>query len=174
MGLTARFFFGRAPKAMAPPSNRIDQRVREISERVAVSEDMEVVDVECKGTFPRRSIRIFIDKPGGISHSDCELISTQVGMILDVEQVVSGSYSLEVSSPGLDRKLVKAEDFERFHGKKARLKLRRARDGRRQFTGRLRGCKDNRIALELSGQAESSVIHVEFDEVEHARLVVEL
>jgi ribosome maturation factor RimP len=162
---------------MAWPDNRIDQQVREISGRVAGSEGMEVVDVECKGNPRRLTIRIFIDKPNGITHADCELISTQVGTILDVEQVVPGSYTLEVSSPGLDRRLVKAEDFERFRGKKARLKLRRAREGRRQFTGWLRGFKAGRIALELSEKSagdESHVIHVEYDEVEQARLVVEL
>ena len=173
----ARFFILGLNPTMAWPDNRIDQQVREISSRVAGPEGMEVVDVECKGNPRRLAIRIFIDKPSGISHGDCELISTQVGTILDVEEVVPGSYTLEVSSPGLDRKLVKAEDFERFIGKKARLKLRRARDGRRQFTGRLRGFEEGRIALELSEKSaknENTVIHVEYEEVEHARLVVEL
>ena len=162
---------------MTASGERIDQRVLAIAGRVAGSEGMEIVDVECKGTPRRLTIRIFIDKPNGISHADCQLISTQVGTILDVEEVVPGSYTLEVSSPGLDRKLVKAEDFERFRGKKARLTLRRAREGRRQFTGRLGGFKAGRIALELSEKSEgddSRVIHVEYDEVEQARLVVEL
>ncbi len=157
--------------------DRIDQQVSKIAGRVADSEGMEVVDVECKGNPRRLTIRIFIDKPNGITHADCELISTQVGTILDVEQVVPGSYTLEVSSPGLDRKLVKAEDFERFRGRKARLRLRRAREGRRHFTGRLRGFEAGRIALELSDKSagdESRVIHIEHDDVEQARLVVEL
>ena len=157
--------------------DRIDQQVSKIAGRVADSEGMEVVDVECKGNPRRLTIRIIIDKPNGITHADCELISTQVGTILDVEQVVPGSYTLEVSSPGLDRKLVKAEDFERFRGRKARLRLRRAREGRRHFTGRLRGFEAGRIALELSDKSagdESRVIHIEHDDVEQARLVVEL
>ena len=159
---------------MAIPYNRISRQVREISTRVASSEKIEVLDVACKGSPHRWTIKIFIDKPGGISHGDCELISSQVGTILDVEEVVSGSYTLEVSSPGLDRKLVRMEDYERFSGKKARLRLRHARDGRRQFTGRLRGFIGNKIALELSENKENNVIDVAFDDIENARLVVEL
>ena len=154
--------------------NRIKQQVNEVSARVAASEGMEVVGVECKGNPQRWTVRIFIDKPEGISHADCKLISGQVGTILDVESIVAGDYTLEVSSPGLDRKLVKVEDFERFRGRKACLRLRSARDGQRQFTGRLRGFENRHIVLELSKKRENSVIHIEFDDVENARLVVEL
>ncbi|MBG99239.1 MAG: ribosome maturation factor [Solibacterales bacterium] len=167
------FDFGPNRK-MAVPYSSISQQVRKISTRVASSENIEVVDVACKGNPRRWAIKIFIDKPGGISHTDCELISNQVGTILDVEEVVSGSYTLEVSSPGLDRKLIRIEDYKRFSGKKVRLRLRHARDGRRQFTGRLRGFIDYKIALELSENKENKMIHVAFDDIENARLVVEL
>lgn len=156
---------------MTPLASRITQRVREVSERVASSEGMEIVDVEYKGGSRRGVVRIFIDKPAGISHADCELVSRQVSTILDVEDVVPGSYVLEVSSPGLDRKLVKPADYERFAGRKARLKLRRPVEGRRQFTGRVRGHEQGEVELELE---KETVVRIPFEDVESARLVVEL
>ena len=149
----------------------IQEKVAQIAERVASSEGIELVEVECKGNPASRIVRVFIDKRGGINHSDCELISRQVGTILDVEEVVPGRYTLEVSSPGLDRKLLNLDDYERFAGKKARLKLQRPVNGRRQFTGRLLGCQRGQVALEL---AEKDVVHFPFSSVESARLVVEL
>ena len=151
-------------------SGNIQREIAEIAERVASSEGVELVEVECKGNTGSRIVRVFIDKPGGVNHTDCELISRQVGTILDVEEVVPGRYTLEVSSPGLDRKLLKLSDYERFAGKKARLKLRYPVNGRRQFTGWLRGCERGEIALEL---AEKDVVRFPFASVESARLVVE-
>src|SRR5213078_5125287 len=90
-------------------------RVREIAERVAASAGVEIVEVELRGGGKSRMLRIFIDKPGGVTHEDCANLSREVSTILDVEDAVpGGSYTLEVSSPGLDRKLVKPGDFERF------------------------------------------------------------
>ncbi len=149
----------------------IQSKIAQIAERVASSEGIELVEVECKGNTGSRIIRVFIDKPGGVNHTDCELISRQVGTILDVEEVVPGRYTLEVSSPGLDRKLLKLSDYDRFSGKKARLKLQHPVNGRRQFTGWLRGCERGEIALEL---AEKDVVRFPFASVESARLVVEL
>ena len=148
----------------------IQEKIAQIAERVASSEGIELVEVECKGNTGSRIVRVFIDKPGGVGHTDCELISRQVGTILDVEEVVPGRYTLEVSSPGLDRKLLKLSDYERFSGKKARLKLHRPVNGRRQFTGRLCGCERGDVALELDGK---DVVRFPFTSVESARLVVE-
>ena len=167
-------FWGRTYEEMVSYVNRVDQQVHEVSERVAISEGMEVVGVECKGNPLQRVVRIFIDKPGGVSHADCELISKQVGTILDVEEIVSGSYVLEVSSPGLDRKLFGIEDFKRFKGKKVRLRLLRPRDGRKQFTGRLRGVEGCIIVMELVDNKKSDILRVEMEDVKDARLIVEL
>src|SRR5438034_679477 len=85
------------------------ERVREIAERVAASSGLEVVEVELRGGGKARMLRIVIDKPAGVTHEDCANLSREVGTILDVEDAVpGGSYTLEVSSPGLDRKLVRA------------------------------------------------------------------
>src|SRR6202011_4429987 len=105
------------------------ERVREIAERVAASSGLEVVEVELRGGGKARMLRIVIDKPvagavdslAGVTHEDCANVSREVGTILDVEDAVpGGSYTLEVSSPGLDRKLTRPADFERFTG--SRLK----------------------------------------------------
>jgi len=124
-------------------------KITEITERVARSEGLEVVDVQLLGGGKQRVLRIYIDKPGGVSHADCELISQQVGTILDVEDVIpGGSYRLEVSSPGIERKLTKAQDFERFVGRKARVTLREPIENRRNWEGTLAGCSGDTVTLE--------------------------
>jgi ribosome maturation factor RimP len=130
-------------------SDTVVRRVTEIAERVARSEGLEIVDVELRGGGSKRLLRIYIDKPGGVSHADCELISQHVGTILDVEDVIPGGrYTLEVSSPGLERKLTKAKDFERFVGHKARVTLREPVENRRQWEGMLAGFSGETITLE--------------------------
>ena len=117
-------------------------RIRGIAERVATSERMEVVDVEFRGKGPRSLLRILIDKPGGVTHRDCELISKQVGAILDVEDLIPTSYTLEVSSPGVERRLSRPADYARFAGCKVRLRLKQPLGAQRQLVGRLEGLED--------------------------------
>ena len=157
---------------MAASSASIVDRARAIAGRVAESEGLEAVDVEWHGGGRRGVLRIFIDKPGGVTHADCETVSKQVSTILDIEDVVpGGAYSLEVSSPGLDRKLVKPADYERFRGKKATIKLLSPREGRGQFTGRLAGLDGTDALLEVSdGETERFPLQ----DIRTARLVVEL
>jgi ribosome maturation factor RimP len=130
-------------------------KIEEIAERVARSEGIEVVEVELKGGGRNQLLRISIDKPEGITHADCELISQQVGTILDVEDVVPGHYTLEVSSPGVERKLLKPGDFERFQGKKARITLHEPVDNQRNFEGTLAGYQDGLVMLETAGKTVS-------------------
>src|SRR5712672_557421 len=99
----------------------LDQ-VRAIVERVASSQGLEVVAVELRGGGKARMLRIFIDKAGGVTHEDCANLSREVSTIFDVEDAVpGGSYVLEVSSSGLDRKIFKPADFERFQGSRVKL-----------------------------------------------------
>jgi ribosome maturation factor RimP len=127
----------------------IASKIEEIARRVAESEGLELVEVEVKGGGAHRFVRISIDKPAGVTHGDCESVSQQVGTILDVEDVVPGGrYTLEVSSPGVERKLFKAEDYQRFQGKKAKITLRDPVDGRRNWDGTLAGFEDGQVALE--------------------------
>src|SRR5215813_13912426 len=106
--------------------------IREIAERVAASMGLELVDVEMHGGGKARMLRITLDKPGGVTHEDCANVSRDVSMILDVEDAVpGGSYTLEVSSPGLDRKLLKPEDYTRFAGSRVKLMTREPVNGNR-------------------------------------------
>lgn len=128
------------------------EKIREAAERVARSEGLEVVDVEWK-VGKQRFLRVDIDKPGGVSHRDCEAMSHQLGAILDVEELVPGpAYILEVSSPGMDRKLVKAADFERFIGRLAKISLAEPVENSKFFEGRLAGCLDGMVQLEVEGR----------------------
>ena len=146
------------------------EKVTEIAERVAASEGLEVVEVEWKGGGNNRLLRIFIDKPGGVSHADCETVSQQVGTILDVEDVIAARYTLEVSSPGLDRKLLKPADYQRFVGKKAKVRLRAPVDGRSSFVGRLAGFEEGQASLDVEGGGR---IRFAPEDVVSARLMVE-
>lgn len=145
-------------------------RIRQIVSEVVDAEGYELVDVELKGSGRNRVLRIFIDKDGGISHRDCELISEQVGTILDVEDVIQFSYTLEVSSPGLDRKLVGNKDFVRFDGCLARIQTRLPLHNRRVFRGRLRGMAGDAVRLELSG---GDVLEIPLDVIREARLEID-
>jgi len=131
----------------------VASKIEEIAQRVVESEGMELVEVEVKGSGAHRLVRISIDKPAGVTHGDCELVSQQVGTILDVEDVVPGSrYTLEVSSPGVERKLFKEKDYARFQGKKAVITMREALDGRKTWEGTLAGVAEGRLTLEAAGR----------------------
>lgn len=147
------------------------EKIREIAERVAVSEGLALVDVELKGGPMNPLLRVYVDKPAGVSHADCQLVSEQVSAILDVEDPFPSSYTLEVSSPGLDRKLVKPSDYEYFVGRRARLVLREPVDEQKVLEGRLAGFEAGRVRLDLG---EGVLKELEFDNISKARLVVEL
>jgi ribosome maturation factor RimP len=149
----------------------VTSKIEEIAQRVAGSEGLEIVEVEVKGGGNHRLVRIWIDKPTGVTHGDCELVSQQVGTILDVENVVpGGSYTLEVSSPGVERKLIRQRDFERFQGKKAKITLREAVAGRNHWEGTLNGFENGQIALETQ---PGTIVRLPFDQVRKANLKFE-
>jgi ribosome maturation factor RimP len=167
------------------------ERVREIADRVAASSGLEVLDVEFLGGGKARMLRVFLDKPAagsdpmaGVTHEDCANFSREFGTILDVEDAMPGSYTLEVSSPGLDRKLVKAADFTRFTGSRMKLMTRQPVNNSRHFEGRLERFENGRLTLDLSvashksrkkmGDAAGTKIEIEFANVEKANLVPEI
>jgi ribosome maturation factor RimP len=160
----------------------LDQ-VRAIVERVASSQGLEVVEVELRGGGKARMLRIFIDKPNGVTHEDCANVSREVGTILDVEDAMPGGpYTLEVSSPGLDRKLSRPADFERFQGSRVKLTTRDEVNGNRHFEGRLERFESGRLTLDMAEARkkfrpkESSVqkLEIELANVEKANLVPEI
>jgi ribosome maturation factor RimP len=156
-------------------------KVREIVERVAGSSGLEVVDVELRGGGKARMLRLVIDKSGGVTHEDCASMSREVGTILDVEDVIPGaSYTLEVSSPGLDRKLSKAADFERFVGSRVKVTTYAPVDGGRHFEGKLEAFAEGKLTIDVSAskkkpKAEPAAkkIEIELANVEKANLVPE-
>ncbi|MGH9509202.1 MAG: ribosome maturation factor RimP, partial [Terriglobales bacterium] len=156
------------------------EHVRSIAQRVAESSGLELVDVELRGGGKHRMLRLVIDRPSmgtagvvgavqgagvagvvsgtnltqaGVTHEDCAAMSREVSAILDVEDAVpGGSYTLEVSSPGLDRKLVRPADFQRFTGSRVRLMTREPIAGNQHFEGRLESFSEGRLVLDLARQ----------------------
>src|SRR6476620_9223995 len=159
------------------------EKVREIAERVATSLGLEIVEIDLRGGGKARMLRIVIDKPSGVTHEDCANLSREVSTILDVEGAVpGGSYVLEVSSPGLDRKLFRPADFERFQGSRVKLTTRDPVNGNRHFEGRLERFEAGRLTVDLAearkklrpAQSESQKLEIELANVEKANLVPEI
>jgi ribosome maturation factor RimP len=149
----------------------VTQKVIEIAERAASREGLEVVDVELVGGGRNRVLRIFIDKPGGVTLEDCELMSVQVGTVLDVEDVIPGSgYKLEVSSPGVERKLTKPREFERFIGHKVKVVLREPVENQNHWVGALTGFEGGVVTLEPS---PGKTIQFPLEQVQKANLKFE-
>ncbi len=113
----------------------------------------EVTDLELKLGGRDGVLRVFIDKPGGVGLDDCESVSHQISALLDVEDPIPGHYVLEVSSPGLDRRLTKVEHFRRYTGEDVRIKLRFPVEGRRNFRGALKAVDEESIEVEVDGQS---------------------
>jgi len=166
------------------------ERIRAAAERVARSEGLEVVDVEWKvGT--QRFLRVYIDRvpqrnsaAGGvvaaeeedprISHADCQRVSQQLSVILDVEELIDGpaGYILEISSPGLDRALKKPGDFERFTGRLAKISTSEPIGDAKFFEGRLAGFADGKVRMALKGK-EPRTVEIPLEGIRKANLVVE-
>src|ERR1700716_1371101 len=170
-------------------------RVREIAERVAASSGLEVVEVEFRGGGTPSFPWLFSKNPAaagayplaGVTHQDCANFSREFGTILDVEDAVpGGTYTLEVSSPGLDRSLTRPKDFERFTGSRMKLKTRQPVNQNQYFEGRLESFRDGRLVLDLSVASKKSrkkmgaaatdgqKIEIDFANVEKANLVPEI
>jgi len=145
-------------------------RVRQLIQEVVESRGYELVEAELKGTGKSSLLRVFIDRPAGISHRDCELVSEQVGTVLDVEDLIPFSYTLEVSSPGLDRKLVKESDYTRFEGKLARIQTRIPLNQQKVFRGRLQGLQAGKVRLELR---TGGTLDIPLDVIDEARLEID-
>jgi ribosome maturation factor RimP len=157
--------------------------IHTIVERVAASSGLEIVEIEMRGGGKARLLRIFIDKPGGVTHDDCANLSREVSTIFDVEDAVpGGSYVLEVSSPGLDRKLSRPVDFERFQGSRVKLTTKDPVNGNRHFEGRLEHFEAGRLTLDLAvarkktrpQQVAPPKLEIELANVEKANLVPEI
>ena len=149
----------------------VEERVSDIAERVTTDHGLELVHAEVAGPENKPIVRIFIDKPAGVTHEDCSAVSFHVGTILDVEDFIHASYTLEVSSPGLERGLYKRADYERFTGSKAKLRTRRAINGQRNFRGELLGIEGEEVLLE---DRTNGRIRIPLDAIAKANLEVDV
>ena len=151
--------------------NSIAQRVQELAERVAIDHGLELVHAEVAGPENKPIVRVFIDKPHGVTHDDCSDVSLHLGTILDVEDFIHASYTLEVSSPGLERGLYKRADYERFAGSDAKLKTRQPIEGQRNFRGRILGVDESDVLFE---DRTNGRVRIPFDIITRANLEVDL
>ena len=152
----------------------VDQtKLQSLVEPVVTGQGYELVDVEFKNELGAWTLRVYIDKPGvegGVGLDDCAQVSRELSAVLDVDDVISGHYSLEVSSPGLNRPLKKEADFARFVGKKAKIRTRHpVGESRRNFSGTLVAVAQGKVKIDVGDQ----VCEVPVDDVEKANLVYE-
>jgi ribosome maturation factor RimP len=171
-GFRAHFFFWAKTCSGGGMANEsIADRVQELAERVAIDHGLELVHAEVAGPENKPIVRIFIDKPQGVTHEDCSEVSTHLGTILDVEDFIHASYTLEVSSPGLERGLYKRADYERFAGSNAKLKTRQPIGGQRNFRGRLIGLEDDEVIFE---DRTNGRVRVPLDVIKQANIEVDI
>src|SRR4030095_4158769 len=149
----------------------IAERVQQIAEQVTIDHGLELVHAEVAGPENKPIVRVFIDKPDGVTHEDCSEVSSHLGTILDVEDFIHASYTLEVSSPGLERGLYKRADYERFAGNDAKMKTRQPIDGQRNFRGRLLGVDGSDV---LFDDRTNGKVRIPLDIITKANLEVDV
>jgi len=150
-------------------SKNIAAEVEDLVAPIVEANDMELVDVEYVKEGGRWFLRLFIDKAGGVNLDDCQLISRAVDPVLDKHDPIKTPYTLEVSSPGLERRLKKLPDFEKFNGYQVNLSTFAPVNGQRRFTGVLKGVESEDVKLEVGGQD----VLIPFEQVAKAKLVPE-
>ena len=148
----------------------VTQSVIELIEPGLLAKGLELVDVEFKKEGKNWVLRVFIDKEGGVTLEDCQKISSLVGDLIEVEEVIEPAYTMEVSSPGLNRVLKKEKDFIRFSGKKIGVQCHAPLNGRKKFTGILKDFKNQSIHLEVDGQLQT----ISINRVAKANLDIEI
>ncbi len=162
-------FFSYSPerRLCLKPPDMVVGRVKELLEGVLLGHRIEFVDALCAVEYGRRILRVYIDKPGGVTLEDCEWVSRELSTALDVEDIIAGAYTLEVSSPGLDRALKTEKDFKRFAGRKAHIKTKAPIDGRRNFSAIIDGVEADKV---LITDTESRKWEIELQNIDKARL----
>jgi ribosome maturation factor RimP len=153
-------------------SQHIVESVQAAAEPIVRALGLELVDVQCAGQAAGTIIRVFIDKPGGITVDDCERVHVSLGHALDVADPVAHRYTLEVSSPGLDRPLRTREAYRRVIGKAITVKLRQPHEGQWRLGGQLMDVDDNGLVLAPSGMRGAGELRLAWDAVAEARLQV--
>ena len=167
MGFAPTFYFGRK---MAETLG-IQERITDIGKRITDKAGFELVHCQIAGSKRSPIVRLFIDKPGGVTIEDCAIVSREMEAILDQEDFIPTSYVLEVSSPGIERELFKIGDFEKFAGQAARIKTTQAIDGQRNFTGLIVSVEDRNIEFDDRTRGR---VRIPYDSIAKANLMVDM
>jgi len=147
----------------------IVQKVTQIADPIILEEGLELVDVEYLKAGKNWILRVYIDKPGGVNLDDCQNLSRQLSDLIDINETIATPFTLEVSSPGLDRPLKKVEDYIRFIGKKARIQTFTQIEGQKKFTGIIKSANDSAVTI----VAENAVREIPMGKISKARLEIE-
>lgn len=167
VGFVPTFYFGFKTMQQDTIVAKIDQ----IASEAAAKNDVEFVHSEIVGSLRNAVVRIYIDKSGGVSIEDCSMVSRAMEEVLDAEDIMPSSYVLEVSSPGLERPLFKLADFEKFAGKRAKVKASEPINGQANFNGRITGVEGEEVAFE---DKTSGSVRIPFAKIAKANLKVDL
>ena len=147
------------------------EKITQLGEQAAMGTGIEIAEVQLRGAGKACLLRVYIDKPEGVTHGDCELISEKFGKLLDEDDtLLAEGYTLEVSSPGVERKLSRPRDFERVVGQKIKLSLREPLDGQMRFEGKLAEFADGTLAVEMT---PGQTVRIPLDRVQKANLKFE-
>ncbi|CBE67645.1 MAG: ribosome maturation factor RimP [Candidatus Methylomirabilis oxygeniifera] len=148
-------------------AGEVVERVRAIALPLFTELGLELVDVEFRREAGGWILRLYLDKPDGVTLDDCQRVSEELSDLLDVENIIHHPYTLEVSSPGLNRPLLRESDFLRFAGQRARVTTLQAVAGQRRFLGVLRGCEDGQVLLE---REDGTTVLIPYAAISKARL----
>jgi len=147
----------------------VPEKVQVIVEKVAETMGYELVGVEYLQRDKTSLLRVYIDQPEGINLEDCQAVSHQLSGVLDVEDPIAGNYNLEISSPGLDRPLFKAEDYQRFTGSQVKIKMSKTESGRKNYKGVIQGLENDEVILDMQGNE----IRLALADIDQSKLVPE-
>jgi ribosome maturation factor RimP len=167
------FIFRAGAVAFVREAAQITEAVRSIAAPITQALSVELVDVVCTGQGGRTVVRVYIDKPGGVTVGDCEQVHLSLGHALDVGDPIPHAYTLEVSSPGLDRPFTRRADYERSHGKLVRIKRRTSENGKTIVIGRLSSVDETGVTLSMPVGKQAQPVSIPWAEVVEARLEVE-
>lgn len=149
-------------------------RLHEVISPILWTLGLELIDVVCVGRGPRSVVRVLVDKPGGVTITDCEQAHKALGPALDVADPFPHAYTLEISSPGLDRPFQRTQDYQRAIGKQVNLKLRQPLEGQWRITGELKQVDEALVVLEIGTHRSPQAVQLSRESIVEAKLVVKI
>ncbi|KXK04797.1 MAG: Ribosome maturation factor RimP [Acidobacteria bacterium OLB17] len=149
----------------------IVEEISAVAKDVAADNKVELVHVEILGSKRDSVVRIYIDKPEGVTLDDCTRFSHMIEAVLDARDLIPGTYTLEISSPGIERQLYSISDFERFNGELAKVALLSEVEGQKNFVGHIRGVEGSTIEFE---DRTKGMVSFDYSQVKKANLKIDL